>query len=1606
MKKYLLIFCMLLVLTVTASAATVYVSDGGTGNGASASAPLGSLTDAYTTLGDDGGEIVLCGTVTVPLHKGDTTRTAFVEPAHTGKITVRGETASTVLLFASPYEYHMSGETEFKNMTISSGDYVKGISICARGHHLTMGEGLTMHSTGVVSGTTQVGSKVYLSGGCIPNATVDGYLNCANHLTVKSGTYWGIIGFNRGLNVATAGSSTIEVGGDVATHYLIAGSSGTSSFVAPSASEIYIIGDLTVTQQISLGNQNSDVTSFDSNLILLDGKVDFTENFIDYTARKRMTTLDIYYDTASEAATTSYETYFKGYGDREGSLSAYCANELGGHTFANGSCTRCGAVEQIQNADVVYVSDGGEGSGASAASPLGSLTDAYKALGADGGEIVLLGTVSVPLNKEDTTRNAFVEPAHSGKVTLRGTDESATLLFASVYEYHMSGETEIRDVIISSGARTSGINFCARGHHLTMGEGLTMHSTGVVSGTTQIGTKVYLQAGCIPGATVSGYQNCSNRVTVKSGIYWGIIGFNRNINVISTGKTVIEVGGDVSTHYLIAGSSGTSDFAAPASAEVHIIGDLTITQQLSLGNQNTRPLSFASSLFLHDGNVRITGTLVDYNARTRLSDLAIYVNPESESAVASYHRYFAGYGDRESTMTNGSACNHTFTESTNGTVVTSTCSVCGLTAKITTKTDTVEGVFSRTVGDLRVQILADGILRIEEKKDSAFTDAATLVVPDRTAFTGTAVTADEDSDTVILSTTDYTVNIPKNGSISDVRIFDKDGGILYDYFTTEKLGFYASLPAPSETPDAIALIDNGILPAENGLAYVGSEDDTSDWERTENLDMYVLLPLGNAAALRRQFITVTGPTMLSTVKTLGSWYSKWTRYSAEEKLALIEEFRSRDIPLDLFVIDTEWKSSSANGNDGDGTGYDTNDELYPDMEGFLAKSEAAGVLVLFNDHTHKTSLLITSPEELKWQCAGILSLIEMGLDGWWYDRNWSYTIKTPYTDVTYTTLGQVLYYDTMANWHAEHAASRVLMLTNVDWIRHGHPTGNPSIIGHRYGTQWTGDIYWDPAHLKREISNMVTAGVNGGSPYLSADLGGFWDKDWVSENNFLRWMQYGAFSPVYRPHGSLSSTNEHLPWSYGEDSTLIVKDFLHMRYHLMPTYYALARENHESGMPLARRLDFHYPEYEESKDQTQYLLGKDVLVAPFWGTTGDGRDVVPTEWLTAADGTNGLDAAYFTYTAGADRETFYSGTPVFTETVPTVDFYWYAVADGMPGSPNSTIAEDYFAASFTGKITPAYDCYIGMLADDCARIYVNGNLHVNWKSGQLAPNFNNTTVLKAGITYDIVVHCYEGTGKAAAYLMCEPVLPQNTSAREVFIPRGTWWNAFTGEKVTGPKTITVTGSTAEMPVFIREGAAILVSDVISPMTGADWQDVSLNLYGLSETAVTLYEDDGMTTEYLDGEYRKTPVTVTPSGDAWQVTVGATEGAFATEYTTRTVRLRVHSATNVTATMDGSPLPVTVYEADETALPFANKGASNISNVYEITVDAALANETAVTLTLSPAGDVSGDGTLSIADALLALQALVNADDCPAADMNGDGALSLLDILSLLKAIVQ
>ena len=146
-KKYISIFCILLsifALMCTAEAVDVYVSN--TGNDAAAGtaeAPVKNLARAYAILGTNGGTIYVQDAVTVTATKND----CFIEPVHSGNVTILGCTNDAALIFnnSGASHYHLRGTTKFSDLTITDNT-PDGVIITADNHRLIMGKGLQMSS--------------------------------------------------------------------------------------------------------------------------------------------------------------------------------------------------------------------------------------------------------------------------------------------------------------------------------------------------------------------------------------------------------------------------------------------------------------------------------------------------------------------------------------------------------------------------------------------------------------------------------------------------------------------------------------------------------------------------------------------------------------------------------------------------------------------------------------------------------------------------------------------------------------------------------------------------------------------------------------------------------------------------------------------------------------------------------------------------------------------------------------------------------------------------------------------------------------------------------------------------------------------------------------------------------------------------------------------------------------------------------------------------------------------------------------------------------------------------------------------------------------------
>jgi alpha-glucosidase len=153
----------------------------------------------------------------------------------------------------------------------------------------------------------------------------------------------------------------------------------------------------------------------------------------------------------------------------------------------------------------------------------------------------------------------------------------------------------------------------------------------------------------------------------------------------------------------------------------------------------------------------------------------------------------------------------------------------------------------------------------------------------------------------------------------------------------------------------------------------------------------------------------------------------------------------------------------------------------------------------------------------------------------------------------------------------------------------------------RYSSIWTGDNTATDDHLM--LGTRLVAGLGlSGVPFTGVDIGGFNGNG--SRELFARWVTVGAFTPFFRIHAAIY-TKEQDPWSFGEDVEEICKNYIQLRYNLMPYIYSAFHEAAQTGLPVARNLAITYPFDAKIYDgafNSQYLFGGAFLIAPVVST--------------------------------------------------------------------------------------------------------------------------------------------------------------------------------------------------------------------------------------------------------------------------------------------------------------------------------------------------------------------------------------------------------------------
>jgi len=373
--------------------------------------------------------------------------------------------------------------------------------------------------------------------------------------------------------------------------------------------------------------------------------------------------------------------------------------------------------------------------------------------------------------------------------------------------------------------------------------------------------------------------------------------------------------------------------------------------------------------------------------------------------------------------------------------------------------------------------------------------------------------------------------------------------------------------------------------------------------------------------------TATGKAPLFPKWAYGLIQSKDRYMSQAEILAVKNGYRNNKIPLDVIVQDWQyWVGAGQQGcycfNSGYGNVKNELDSLHnanlhtlisiwseleqgsPPFSSFSAN----GWLWPSSGTTRFIDSYNSQARETFWNNikSAMFDTTVLGWDGWWFDNDEPY----PYPDnfdrrTVQTAMGLgVLFYNTYSfemtgmaysNWRRDIPGKRFVMLHRSNFAgQQSH-----SLM------QWNSDINCDFPTL----SNSVTSGINStvsGIPYWTTDIGGYWgsNADFTTATNqelMTRWLQYGAFCPIFRIHGNMESGQGKelysTTFSAATRANLLVADKL--RYRLMPYTYSLAWMTTNADYTPMRHLILDFRTDPKIKTVgNQFMYGPAFMVSP------------------------------------------------------------------------------------------------------------------------------------------------------------------------------------------------------------------------------------------------------------------------------------------------------------------------------------------------------------------------------------------------------------------------
>ena len=486
----------------------------------------------------------------------------------------------------------------------------------------------------------------------------------------------------------------------------------------------------------------------------------------------------------------------------------------------------------------------------------------------------------------------------------------------------------------------------------------------------------------------------------------------------------------------------------------------------------------------------------------------------------------------------------------------------------------------------------------------------------------------------------------------------------------------------ASVPFAISSMGYGLLWNNPGVGRVVFGNNIISYESyaTKVLDYWFVVE-DTPAKIEETYAKATGTVPMMPEYGLGFWQCKLRYQTQEELLEIAREYKRRNLPLDVIVVDFfhwpkqgDWKFDADYWPNPDEMireleamnvklmvsiwpTVDRESENYAEMleKGYLIRTER-GFRTGLNFEGATIHYDATNPNARKFLWEKVkTNYYDKGIKIFWLDEaepeysaydfdNYRYFRGT---DLEIGNIYPVEYARTFYEGMQAEGQKNIVNLLRCAWAG-----------SQRYGALvWSGDI----ASSFESMRNQLAAGLNmglAGIPWWTTDIGGFHGgdpNDSAFRELFVRWFQWGTFCPVMRLHGDREprqpqygttggahccsgAANE--VWSYGEDVYKICVKYMNIREKMRGYTRKLMEEAHIKGTPIMRTLFYEFPEDKECWEiEDEYMYGDKYLIAPILEAGVNERRIylpVGVQWKECNCGCIYYGGQYITLTVSLD----------------------------------------------------------------------------------------------------------------------------------------------------------------------------------------------------------------------------------------------------------------------------------------------------------------------------------------------------------------------------------